>query len=79
LGVKLMPDFEACIDMSLTMVIRGARCEAHAEQIARKLAEQVAVANEGLRGYYYGTEHVAEFSINNMGTEVPVEISTLED
>jgi hypothetical protein len=61
-----MPDFDVSLDMSLNMVVRGARDKEHAREIGEALAERMAAANECLRGDDYGQPLITEFSLNEL-------------
>ena len=70
-------DFDVSVDMSLSMVIRDARDEKHALEIAKALVSRVEASNEEISGSFYGQDLVTSFSLVDLNEEPIIEI--LED
>jgi len=71
-------DFTVSVDMTLNLIVRGARDEDHAAEIGRQLAERVREANECLSGSDYGQPLVTEFTVND-DESASVHVTALED
>lgn len=69
----MMADYDVTLDLSMVMVIRGAKNKRHAREIAKALADQFAGVSEEIDGSAYGQPLVTAFSIHNLGEEIDVE------